>query len=192
MGSLIERRVLLIGLAVCVLLGIFAWFVLYQPRVQSQRRSSAEAAEVQKELDETRERVKQTPRLRQRVAELQEANAAFSARVMPRSEMLTMLRRLASIAAQYRVRFLEIAPPGLDTLLQEETSSNPLRSVPFYATVQGRYIDVGKYIESLDKFPYFVRVPDVEVAGREDLRPEVEMKLLVNLYASSLAAGGQL
>lgn len=59
-------------------------------------------------------------------------------------------------------------------------------------TVQGRYVDVGKYIESLDKFPYFVRVPDVEIAGREDLRPEVEMKLLINLYASSLAAGGQI
>jgi Tfp pilus assembly protein PilO len=67
-----------------------------------------------------------------------------------------------------------------------------LRTVPFMVTVQGRYIDIGQYVESLDKFPYFVRVPDFEVNAREDIRPEVEAKLLVNLVASSLATGGKL
>jgi hypothetical protein len=37
-----------------------------------------------------------------------------------------------------------------------------------------------------------VRVPDFEVNAREDIRPEVEAKLLVNIYASSLATGGKL
>ncbi len=190
--ALLERKVLLIGLAVCILLGVFAWFVLYQPRFQSQKLSAAEVAKLSKELDETRERVKGIGRLRRQVAELQTANAAFAARVVPRSEMLTMLRRLATQAGDYRIRFLEISPPGLDTLLQQESSSSPLRGVPFYITVQGRYIDVGRYVESLDRFPYFVRVPDFEVNAREDIRPEVEIKLLVNLYTSSLAGGEQL
>jgi len=64
--------------------------------------------------------------------------------------------------------------------------------VPFVVTCQGRYTDVGRYVEGLAKFPYFIRVPDFEVNAREDIRPEVEAKILVNLYASSLAAGGQL
>lgn len=192
MATLLERRVLLIGLAVFILLGVFAWFVLYQPNLSSRQESAAEAAKVARELEETRERVKGTPRLRARVAELQEANAAFAARVMPRSEMLTMLRRLAAMAADQRVRFLEIAPPGLDTLLEEETATKPLRAVPFMVTIQGRYVDVGRYVESLDRFPYFVRVPDFEVIARLDIRPEVEVKILLNLFASSLTADEQL
>ena len=187
-----ERKVLLIGLVIFILLGVFAWFVLYQPRFQAQRRSAAEVARLSRELEETRERVKGIGRLRQRVAELQEANAAFQSRVAPRTEVLTLLRRMAGDAASYRVRFMEIAPPGLDTLLQEESTSRPLRAVPFYVTVQGRYADIGRYVESLDRFPYFVRVPDFEVNAREDIRPEVEIKLLVNLYASSLSAGERL
>src|SRR5512139_4071453 len=158
--ALLERRVLLIGLVAYVLLAIAAWFLLYQPRLQTRQRYASERVELQKQLDETRERVKGIGRLRQRVADLQAANAAFIARVVPRSQMLTMLRRLADEAASRKVRFLEIAPPGLDTLIQEETADTPLRSVPFLITVQGRYLDIGHYVESLSSFPYFVRVPD--------------------------------
>jgi Tfp pilus assembly protein PilO len=190
--ALLERRVLVIGLVVYALLAIAAWFLLYQPRLQARQRLAAQCVDLQKQLDETRARVKGIGRLRQRVADLQEASAAFVARVVPRTEMLLMLRRLANEAAAAKVRFLEIAPPGLDTLLQEETPQSPLRSVPFLITVQGRYLDIGRYVENLKGFPYFVRVPDFEVNAREDIRPEVEAKLLVNLYASSLAAGGKL
>jgi Tfp pilus assembly protein PilO len=191
--AILERRVLMIAGVVCILLAVFAWFVLYQPQMAASRRSAAQAAEIQKELEETRARIRGIGRLRARLVELEDASAAFAARVMPRSEMLGMLQQLSSMAQSQRVRFLEIAPPGLDTLLEEESSNRPVRGVPFYITLQGRYIDIGRYVESLDRFPYFVRVPDFEVNAREDIRPEVEVKLLVNLYTSSLpATGGEL
>jgi len=190
--ALLERRVLIIGLAIYVVLAVFAIFVLYQPRLKARQQNAAQAAQLQKQLDDTRARVKGVGKLREHVAELQQTNAQFIARVVPRAQMLSMLRQLAQLAAERRVRFLEIAPPSLDSLLQQESPTAPLRSVPFMVTMQGRYIDIGQYVESLDKFPYFVRAPDFEVTAREDIRPEVEAKVLVNLYASSLATGGKL
>ena len=190
--AFLERRVLIIGLAVYLVLALLAVFFLYQPRLKARQQNAAQAATLQQQLDETRARVKGIGKLRERVAELQQANAQFIARVVPRSQMLSMLRQLAQMAADRKVRFLEIAPPSLDTLLQQESPTTPLRTVPFMVTVQGRYVDIGLYVESLDKFPYFVRVPDFEVNAREDIRPEVEAKLLVNLVASSLATGGKL
>lgn len=190
--ALLERRVLIIGLAIYLVLGILAVFLLYQPRLKTRQENAAQAAQLQRQLDETRARVKGIGKLRERAAELQQANVQFIARVVPRSQMLSMLRQLAQMAEDRKVRFLEIAPPSLDSLLQQESPAAPLRTVPFMVTVQGRYVDVGQYVESLDKFPYFVRVPDFEVSAREDIRPEVEAKLLVNLVASSLAMGGKL
>ena len=190
--AFLERRVLIIGLAAYVVLALLAVFLLYRPSLQARQRNAAQSAQLQKQLDDTRARVQGIGQLRQRLAELQQANAQFVARVVPRSQMLSMLRQLAQMGADRKVRFLEIAPPSLDTLLQQESPTTPLRSVPFMVTVQGRYIDIGQYVESLDKFPYFVRVPDFEVNGREDIRPEVEAKLLVNLVASSLTTGGKL
>ncbi len=190
--ALLERRVLIIGLAICLVLALLAVFFLYQPRLKARQQNAAQAAQLQRQLDETRARVKGIGKLRERAAELQQANVQFIARVVPRSQMLSMLRQLALLAEDRKVRFLEIAPPSLDSLLQQESPTTPLRTVPFTVTVQGRYVDVGQYVESLDKFPYFVRVPDFEVSAREDIRPEVEAKLLVNLVASSLAMGGKL
>uniref|UniRef100_A0A7C4CBH1 Type 4a pilus biogenesis protein PilO n=1 Tax=candidate division WOR-3 bacterium TaxID=2052148 RepID=A0A7C4CBH1_UNCW3 len=190
--GLIERRVLLIGLAVYILLAVVAWFALYQPRLQARRQAVAEVSDLKEQIKSTQDRISQMPRLRQQKEDLESSISGMWQRVVPRSEMLLMLRRLAEVAAQRRVRFLEIAPPGLDTLLQEESPTAQVRPIPFLVTSQGRYVDIGRYVENLEEFPYFVRIPDFEIRARDDLRPEVEAKLLVNIYASSLAGGGRL
>jgi len=189
---IIERRIILIGLIVYGLLGVAAWFGLYQPRLRARHRTAVQVAELKKQLADTEARVRQAPRLRQRKAELETAIQEIWARVVPRAEMLLTLRQLAQEAQQEKVRFLEITPPGLDTLLQEESQAAAVRAVPFLVRVQGRYLDIGQYVEGLVRFPYFVRVPDFEISARDDIRPEVEAKLLVNIYASSLAGGGRL
>ncbi|MFO7650582.1 MAG: type 4a pilus biogenesis protein PilO [bacterium] len=192
MASLLERRVLLIALAAYVVLAVLAVVFLYQPQLSKRQRNAATVAELQQQLDETRARVKQIGRLRARVEELQAQDVAFRSHVVPRSQMLSTLKDLAQKATYAKVRFLEIQPPGLDTLLEEETQNTPLRSVPFMVTVQGRYIDIGLYVESLNSYPYFLRVPAFEIVSRDDIRPEVEAKLQLNLYASSLASGSKL
>lgn len=190
--ALLERRVLLIALAAYVVIAVLAVVFLYQPRLKARQRNAAVVAELQKQLDETRARVKQIGRLRARLEELQAANVAFTSHVVPRTQMLSTLKDLAQRAADAKVRFLEIQPPGLDTLLEEENQTTPLRGVPFMVTVQGRYLDIGQYVEGLNNYPYFLRVPALELIARDDIRPEVEAKLQINLYASSLTSGGKL
>ncbi len=190
--GILERRVIIIGLIVYVVLGVAAWFLLYQPRIKARQKAAAEIAELRKELDETKARIAQLPKLRQRKEQLELEIQDIWSRVVPRSEMLSLFRRISQEAEQRRVHFLEIVPPGLDTLLQEESPSAQVRPVPFMVTVQGRYLDIGRYIASLNSYPYFVRVPDFEINARDDIRPEVEAKLLVNIYVSSLAGGGNL
>lgn len=192
MASLLERRVLLIALAAYVVLAVLAVVFLYQPQLTKRQRNAATVADLQKQLDETRARVKQIGRLRARVEELKAQDIAFQSHVVPRSQMLSTLKDLAQKATDAKVRFLEIQPPGLDTLLEEETQNTPLRGVPFMVTVQGRYIDIGHYVESLNSYPYFLRVPAFEFVSRDDIRPEVEAKFQLNLYASSLASGSKL
>ncbi|MEO0004624.1 MAG: type 4a pilus biogenesis protein PilO [candidate division WOR-3 bacterium] len=189
---LIERRVVLIGLVIYIVLGVVAWFLLYQPRIAARQKAAQEIAELRKELEETKARIAKMPELRQHKEQLETEISSIWARVVPRSEMLGLFRKLAQEAERKRVHFLEITPPGLDTLLQEEGPGAQVRPVPFLVTVQGRYLDIGRYVEDLNSYPYFVRVPDFEINARADIRPEVEAKLLVNIYTSSLAKGSGL
>ncbi|MGQ9678168.1 MAG: type 4a pilus biogenesis protein PilO [bacterium] len=190
--GILERRVVIIGLIVYIVLGLAAWFLLYQPRINARRKAAKEIAELRKELEETRARIAQMPRLRVKKEQLEQEIGDIWARVVPRSEMLGLFRRISREAENKRVHFLEIVPPGLDTLLQEEGPSAQVRPVPFLVTVQGRYLDIGRYLQELGNYQYFVRVPDVDINARDDIRPEVEAKLLLNIYVSSLAGGGSL
>lgn len=190
--GIIERRVVIIGLIVYIALGVAAWFLLYQPRINARRKAAKEIAELRKELEETRSRIAQLPRLRVKKEQLEQEIGDIWARIVPRSEMLGLLRQISREAEGKRVHFLEIIPPGLDTLLQVEGPTAQVRPVPFLVTVQGRYLDVGRYLQNLGGYQYFVRVPDVDINARDDIRPEVEAKLLLNIYVSSLAGGGSL
>uniref|UniRef100_A0A7V3UZE3 Uncharacterized protein n=1 Tax=candidate division WOR-3 bacterium TaxID=2052148 RepID=A0A7V3UZE3_UNCW3 len=69
--NLIERRVVLICLVIYVVLGIGAWFLLYQPRIKARQKTMAEIRDLQKQLEETKARIAQMPRLRQRKEQLE-------------------------------------------------------------------------------------------------------------------------
>ncbi len=185
--GLIERRAVFIGIVIYILLGVGFWFLLYQPRINAREKAMAEVRELQKQIEETKARIAQMPQLRAKKERLEAEISGIWERVVPRSEMLGLFRQLAQEAERERVRFLEISPPGLDTLLEEEGPSAQVRPVPFMVTVQGRYLDIGRFVEKLAHYPYFVRVPDFDINAREDIRPEVEAKMLVNIYVSSLA-----
>ena len=185
--AILGRKVLLIAGLVCIVFAVLAWFLLYQPQIRRSQQSANQLERIEREMREIRVQIAQIEGLRARAAELEEESIVLEARIVPRAEMLSMFRQLARLAEQQRVQFKEISPPGLDTLLQAESPAQPVRGVPFDITLQGRYLDIGRYIENLDRFPYFVRIPGFEVTARQDIRPEVEMKLMLNLYTSSLA-----
>ena len=55
--------------------------------------------------------------------------------------------------------------------------------------MRGRYLDIGHFVENLDKFRYFVRVPEFDIEGKDEIRPFVEARLLINIYATKNTTG---
>jgi Tfp pilus assembly protein PilO len=98
-----------------------------------------------------------------------------------------LAKQLSEEAKKYNIRFLSIRPPGLDTLLTQETKETPLRPIPFEITLQGRYLDIGRFIANLRNFPYFVKVYELEFIGKDEIKPLIEARILVNIFASSMA-----
>lgn len=184
--GIIQRKILFGGIIVLILLVILSVIFLYQPKIQARAKIQAEANSLRKQIAEMKEMVKGIGTLRRQISQLEEQNVELMSHVAPRDQLLTLLRELAKIAERYNLSFLEIKPPGLDTMLQSETPEKPIRPVPFQIVLQGRYLDIGAYLENLNRFPYFVKVPEFELTGKDELRPAVEARLLLNIYASSL------
>ncbi|MEO0098274.1 MAG: type 4a pilus biogenesis protein PilO [candidate division WOR-3 bacterium] len=181
-----ERGVLLIGIIVIILIFLFFVFVLYRPRISSRMAVNAKIKEMQKRISEIRALAREIERLRMKIEELEEANRTFMEKVAPRRATLELGKRLAEEAKRYNVRFIAVRPPGLDTLLTQETPEVPIRPLPLEVTCQGKYLDIGHFIESLKDFPFYVKVHELDMTSKAELRPEIEAKLLINIYTSSL------
>jgi Tfp pilus assembly protein PilO len=184
--GILQRKILFGGIVVLILLVILSVIFLYRPKIQARAKIQAEANNLRKQIAEMKEMVKGIGTLRRQITQLEEQNVELMSHVVPRDQLLTLLRELAKIAERYNLTFLEITPPGLDTMLQTETAEKPIRPVPFQIVLQGRYLDIGAYIENLNRFPYFVKVPEFEITGKDEIRPAVEARVLLNIYASSL------
>jgi len=190
--ELLQRKILLGGLiGLLVIIIIFGVF-LYRPKIVRSRAVDTEVANLRKQVKENEAMARNLDNLREQVVNLEESQRAFMAKVAPRNEMLSIVRQLVTLAEPYHLIFSEIRPPGLDTLMRSDNQDRPLQPIPFLITIQGRYLDIAQYIENLKEFPYFVRTPEIEVIAKEEIRPVIEIQLLINIYGSSLVSGSNL
>lgn len=190
--ELLQRKILLGGLiGLLVIIIIFGVF-LYRPKIVRSRAVDTEVANLRKQVKENEAMARNLDNLREQDVNLEEAQRAFMAKVAPRNEMLSIVRQLVTLAEPYHLIFSEIRPPGLDTLMRSDNQDQPLQPIPFLITIQGRYLDIAQYIENLKEFPYFVRTPEIEIIAKEEIRPVIEIQLLINIYGSSLVSGSNL
>ena len=184
--AILQRKILFGGIAILIVLAILSVVFLYQPKIQARGKIQAEANNLRKQINDMKEQVKGIGALRRQISQLETQNSELMSHVAPRDQLLTLLRELAKIGERYNITFLEITPPGLDTMLQAENQDTPIRPVPFQIVMQGRYLDIGAYVENLNQFSYFVKVPEFEINGKDEIRPAIEARLLLNIYTSSL------
>lgn len=187
--EILKRRVLFGGLVVLLIIVIIFVVFLYRPKIVKRQMIEKEVASLRKQVAENEAMARDIEKLRAQVENLEEAQREFMSKVAPRSDLLDIVRKTVTLAQPYNLTFTEMQPPGLDTLLHTENPEKPLQPVPFVLTFQGRYLDIARFIESLKDFPYFLRTPEIEITAKEELKPVVEVRLLINIYASSLVSG---
>ncbi|MEO0072370.1 MAG: type 4a pilus biogenesis protein PilO [candidate division WOR-3 bacterium] len=186
--EILKRRVLLGGILGLVIITIIFVVVFYRPHFQNRAKISREIFNLKKEIKENEAMIKDIPRLRSQVIALEDSNRLFMSKIVPRSEILSVVRNVVNIGSRYNLTFTEIRPPGLDTIIEPDNPKLPLKSIPFVFTFQGRFYDAMRFMDALANEPYFVRTPEIEIVARNDLRPQLEIKLLVNFYVSGLVA----
>jgi Tfp pilus assembly protein PilO len=186
--ELLKRRVLFGGLIGLLIITIIFIFFLYVPKIVRRNAIDKEVAALRKQVKENEAMARDLVKMRTQVTDLEESERSFMSRVAPRSDILTTIRQLVILGQPYNLLFTGIQPPGLDTLMQSDKTDRPLAPIPFVITVQGRYLDVAQYIESLKEFPYFLRTPEIEITSKDEIRPNVEVRILINIYASSLVS----
>ena len=185
-----ERRILLGALIVYGALAVVAIALLYIPNIARHNRNIAEVQRIDKDIKDLREMTAGINQLKAKVVESEKQVAEFNARVAHYDSLYQLVKEITDAGrAVYHLEFVEIRPPSKDTLLMAGVTT-PLIGIPYQFQIRGRYLDIGRFIESLDRFRYFIRVPEFEIVGRDDIRPFVEARLLINIFATRSGTEG--
>jgi Tfp pilus assembly protein PilO len=187
--EILQRRVLLGGIIGLVIFLLISVFFLYIPKTKSMKKIEVEISSLRKQIKENEAKAKDLPKLEARIAQLDAQQKEFMSKVIPRDEMLAIVQKLIKLGEPYHLIYTEILPPGLDTVLKVDKPESPIQPIPFVFTVQAKFLDVAQYLASLKDFPYYLRTPEIEVVAKDELRPKVEVRILFNLYVSSLVVG---
>ena len=181
-----ERRILLGGLIGLVVLTVVAVLFLYIPNIAKRSKNAAEVKRIDKEIRDLQEMAAGVEQLKRKVVESEQQVAEFNARVARYDSLYGLIREITDEGRKnYHLEFVEVRPPAKDTLLLANVTA-PLVAIPYQLTIRGRYLDIGHFVEGLDRFRYFVRVPEFEVLGKDEIRPFVEARLLINMYATKM------
>jgi Tfp pilus assembly protein PilO len=182
-----ERKILLGALIVYGALAVLAVAFLYIPNIAKRNKNIAEVQRLDKDIKDLRQMAAGIGQLKVKVVESEKLVAEFNARVAHYDSLYYLVKEITDAGrTECHLEFLEIKPPSKDTLLMAGVTT-PLVGIPYQFQIRGRYLDIGRFVESLDKFRYFIRVPEFEVLGRDDIRPFVEARLLINIFATRTA-----
>jgi len=113
-------------------------------------------------------------RLKERLANYDEQAKNFHDDLFSLDEAVTMIRTIAEMSGNYQVRLTDFEYDIPKYLQQKRLSGQDVAvTVPFEASFAGYYINIGKFIEQLEKRIYLANIYDVKLQNNTNTPGEV-------------------
>lgn len=175
---------------ISALMGIGAllvwYFVLYQPlsaRTSELEKLVHNQADSLKALERYRSEIS---RMRSQIDAIRVEEVAWENRFPPRRELVSLARRLIDLGKEKGLTLLNIRP-SLQELYALERSGVPVSSqnlmkLPIRIRFQGRFHNIGKFLEELSLLPFQTTVADFAIVQQNEIYPDVEVVFFMFLY----------
>ncbi len=178
--ALKPQRVFLI-LVIGYILGLGGWYLLvYQPRVLEGREMDTAWEQIHQVLERVNlalhslETTRKT--LQQEKTELANIRAGFI-----RSQHLsTFTRSVEELAQTHRLKLVDFSP-AVENFLQDSVKT-PVRPLPLSMVVEGRYLDIGAFLEAWQNFPVYVTIEGIAIEKVEGSPVRVRATVRARLY----------
>lgn len=170
-----------------LILAVAAWYLaLFQPVQVKISRIEAEMAQNRDSLNAVQQYTAQEKRFMVLAEQAKQEISDWEARLPSRDSIVVLARTLMDYAAEHQVRLVSIKP-SLYELYALEKAGAPVTGrfvmqLPLKFQLQGRYLDLGKMLEDVDRLPFRMTVSDLQLASTGSQSAEVDIGLDVYLY----------
>lgn len=176
------RREVFITLVVLLFGGLLLWFVfLYQPQ-------KLEAEQLENQLKAVRNKLKNANRanldiqnVETKLLEEQKGLETIKTRFIEKAELAKVSEKMREVSKQYKLKMTDFAPV-LENYFAD-TISAKISDLPLMITVQGKYLDVGQFIENWKNLPFYITPEEISITRIKSQSNDLETKIMCKIYA---------
>ena len=177
----------LIFFGVVLALCIAAWYItLFQPVTAKVANIEQEMVSEHDSIAASQRYNTQTLALTAQTEQIRQQIGALDSRFPPRDSVVALAKYLINFAGERGLDLIQIQP-SLFELYALEKGGAPISGrfvmhLPIRFKLEGRYLDLGRMLDDVNKLPFNLTVADMRIAVIPDRAPLIEAELEVYLY----------
>ena len=176
------NRNIFIGIILCCALIISGFFVfIYNPKEEEQENIKQALLDTENKFNAAKRAVNDLNKIKLTLAEQQENLNSVKRRFIRNEELSSITVKIRNFTRSNNLKLVDFTP--LFKNYFADTSTAEVKALPFSITVEGRFLDIGRFVEGWENLDFYM-VPD-EITARTSLSRSnlLEATVTGNLYA---------
>jgi Tfp pilus assembly protein PilO len=179
--TLTKREKIMIGAAVCTLVFLSFYLVLYQPKRKELLRLQKEINNVDLVIEEIVAAIPSLSKLEEEVAREQKGISLVRKMTSAKQPMQELLRQLAEKAYRLNMDVISLES-GNESKSSHEKS--PYKKMKIVMNIQCAYRHLGEYLRGLSDLHYLTALDELEIVRDQQTFPKLQVKLTLTTFIS--------
>ncbi len=167
---------------------VFAFnFVIYSPIEQEQELLEKQLLETKNKFNNANHAKLDLKNIREKLANENNKLEDIKQKFITKSELSSITFKMRDRTREFNLKLIDFTP--VFKFYFADTSKTPVKALPFSVTVSGKFVDIGKFIESWNSFNFYVVPDELEIVKMNNKTNKLEAIIVGRFYAWSKDQG---
>ncbi len=172
-----KKFFLKLALVVSLLIG---WYIfVYMPQLNKLNTIDMKLLEVKNKVQIAQKAKTNLDNIKDKFSKEQNRLEKERSKFVKKEELGKVTKQLQRLARNYNLKLLDFSPNFQDYFKEKEEQIIPL---PISILVEGRYIQVGKFIEKWEQLPFYLIPESIVIQLKDEKATAVQAAITSNLY----------
>lgn len=176
-----KEKKLFVVLVSILVVGVASWYIFMN------RPAEKKLENVNEKLSTIVQKVKTAKRAKRNIDNVQDRYELIQKKLekqkskfIRRNELSRVTSRMDEMAKDFNLKLVDFAPALENYFARDQAAV--IVTLPLVVTVEGNYIDIGRYLENWYKLPFYITTEEIELAGKNENQTTLESKISAKLY----------
>jgi Tfp pilus assembly protein PilO len=178
-----QRERVIIGIVILIVISIAVYRLLFIPRIRKIGNIRKDIEVLSIKARDARGLEKGISGLEEEVLLKQKEFSLFKEGLVEKIEISQAISQLSQAGQKHDLKFISIKPSDIREA-EVVSIGKDLSCCKLLITmdIEGKYNNLGRYLEELENLPLITRVEHIEIHGKEDILPNIKAVLIIAMY----------